>query len=354
MTVYFIHTQDTATILRMYGEGTYPSHFLYGALELPRLGVQTIIDRHASASRYGRLRFSLLMAWRVLTCREHIDAVYGTSFNGLETLITLRALGLFRKPIVLWHHQPAQTSRTWLRERAARLFYRGIDRMFFFSRHILQASLPCGKVREERARVVDWGYDLGWRSLPKIGAGSTTFVSTGKERRDMPTLIEAAGRTGAEVDIYLPQGNCEIDYREQIGGVELPACVHLHWSDGLLYGKLAATVAEACCVCICCLRTNYTVGLTTLVEAMALGLPVIATENPAFPIDVVAEGIGLSVGYGDVEGWERALRYVMDHPAEARVMGQRGHQLAERRFNIHCTAERVAAELRSLCECPRQ
>ena len=33
----------------------------------------------------------------------------------------------------------------------------------------------------------------------------------------------------------------------------------------------------------------YTVGLTTLVEAMALGLPVITTDNMNYPIDVEVE-----------------------------------------------------------------
>ena len=348
--VFFIHSQDTDAILRMHGEGTYPSHLLYGAIELPSEGVETLIDRHASAGALGRWRFSLRMAWRVLACREPFDAVYGTSFNGLEILILLRAFGLFRKPIVLWHHQPAQTSSSWLRERLARRFYKGIDRMFFFSQHILNESLRCGKVIREQAQVVDWGYDLSWRALPMADGQGTTFISTGKERRDMPTLIKAAERAGAEVDIYLPRGNGQTDYEAVLGGIAVPESVHLHWSQGLLYGKLAQTVAQARCVCICCLPSNYTVGLTTLMEALALGLPVITTENPAFPFDVEVEGVGLSVASGDIEGWAKAMKWMMTHSEEAHQKGLRGRALAERRFNIQHTARQVAESLRQVYE----
>ena len=166
----------------------------------------------------------------------------------------------------------------------------------------------------------------------------------------MPTLIKAAGRTGAEVDIYLPRGNGQTDYEAVLGGIAVPKKVHLHWSQGLLYGKLAQTVAQAQCVCICCLPSNYTVGLTTLMEALALGLPVIATENPAFPFDVEVEGVGLSVASGDIEGWAKAMKWMMAHPEEAHQMGLRGRALAERRFNIQHTARQVAESLRQVYE----
>lgn len=183
---------------------------------------------------------------------------------------------------------------------------------------------------------------------PHFEQSGKSFISTGKERRDMPTLIEGTRRAGVDIDIYLPDGNCGVDYHAVVRPLCVPAGVRLHWSNGLLYGSLAKTVAAAQCVCICCLRTDYTVGLTTLVEALALGLPVIATKNPTFPFDVEAEGVGLSVAVGDADGWARALRYMQAHPEEARAMGKRGRALAERRFNIKHTAEQVAAVLKGL------
>lgn len=377
MRVYFHHTQDTRLILGLHARGEYPSHFLYGAVELSRQpGVEIIFDAGLAVGE-GRRRSRLWRnTWRILSQQRHFDVLYGTSFNGLELVILLRALGLMRRPIALWHHQPIVTSRSRLRELVARFFYRGIDRMFFFSQPLIEQSLLSGKARGERMQVADWGPELAFydrvqpppapptggesyalercrlaSAPPPVGGAAVVsmFISTGKEERDMPTLIEAAGRAGAPLDIHLRKQTGKVDYARELGALSIPACVRVHWTEGLLYGALARTVAGARCVVICCRRTNYTVGLTTLVEAMGLGLPVIATRNRTFPFDIDAEGMGITVEYGDVAGWERALRWMMKHPDEARRMGERGRRLAERRFNIRHTAEQVASGLRVLC-----
>ena len=65
----------------------------------------------------------------------------------------------------------------------------------------------------------------------------------------------------------------------------------------------------------------YTVGLTTLVEAFALGIPVICSRNPNFEMDIDKEEIGITVAYDDVEGWINAIHRIADHPEEAQKMG---------------------------------
>lgn len=52
----------------------------------------------------GRLRLMLYATKEILCCKEPYEVLYGTSFRGLELIILLRALGFYRKPIVIWHH----------------------------------------------------------------------------------------------------------------------------------------------------------------------------------------------------------------------------------------------------------
>ena len=111
---------------------------------------------------------------------------------------------------------------------------------------------------------------------------------------------------------------------------------------GLLPYEIAREVAKADCVVICCHRTRYTAGLTTVVEALALGLPIICSRNPQIPVDFDSLGCGISVEYGDVEGWQRAVEYIAAHPEEARKMGCRGREIAERMFNDERCAKEVA------------
>ena len=130
--------------------------------------------------------------------------------------------------------------------------------------------------------------------------------------------------------------------------MEIRDNVHIHYPQGLLPYELALEVNRAACVVVCCMETKYTVGLTTVVEAMALGLPVICSRNPQMPVNLEAEGCGISVAYGDEEGWRKAITYIQEHPEEVRKMGQRGRTLAEREFNDERCADEVAALLKEV------
>ena len=100
MKVYFYHTQDIQYILKRMGEGEFPPHYLYGAAKLERHGIGVVW--HKAKLGLPRWRMMLRNAWQVLTCKEHFDAVYATHYRGLELIVLLRALRLFRKPVVIW------------------------------------------------------------------------------------------------------------------------------------------------------------------------------------------------------------------------------------------------------------
>ena len=354
MRVYFYHTQNIQYCLGRMRNGQFPTHFLYGACHLTDEGIDVVY--HRSPRRpMSRLRTALYTAWRVLTCRERFDAVYATHYKGLELIVLLRALHLFGKPIVVWHHQPIITAHSRVREWGGRLFYRGFDRLVFFSQKLVDDSIKAGKVPPHKLVVGHWGADLDFydRILRDTTRAATpfTFIATGKEQRDQPTLIEAFNRTGRKLRLYIG-----INPDPSVPNPNLDAVASCHPAPnidvvkicGLLPYEIALDVARAHCVAICCNRTRYTAGLTTVVEAMALGLPIVCSRNPQIPVDFDALGCGISVDYGDVQGWQRAIDYMATHPDEAQAMGRRGRELAERTFNDRRDAAEIAALLRSV------
>ena len=347
MNVYFYHTQDIQYILRRMDEGEFPPHYLYGASKLPLHGIGVVW--HKARLGLPRWRMMLRNAWQVLTCREPFDAVYATHYRGLELIVLLRALGLYPKPVVIWHHQPVVRPAEHWREWLGRLFYRGLDRMFFFSQKLIDDSMATGKADPGRMVLGHWGADLDFYDRVRAataGEPRRGFVSTGKEMRDMPTLVSAFNATGAPLDIYVARVTGDISYERVFGGLTLGPNIRLKFVERLIPYELSLIVARAECVAICCQRTKYTIGLTTVVEAMAMGLPMICSRNPQIPVDIEKEGCGLCVDYGDVEGWQRAVDYMRSHPDEARAMGRRGRLLAETTYNdTRCAAE-VAKVLR--------
>lgn len=365
MKVYYYHTTDIQTILNGWRKGTYPGHFLYGATHLEAKGIGVVWHKfHFFPHRWQQ---SLYVAWQVLTCREHFDAIYATTFRGLEIIVFLRALGLYRKPICVWHHQPVVTAKSGMRECVARLFYRGLDELFFFSQKIIDDSLQSKKARRAHMHIARWGADLDYydrllRSsaqastapfqslLPEIQPHRHGFISTGKEMRDMPTLVSAFRTTEAPLDIYICHAYGGTDYEKLFNELGTDKNTHVHFIEGLAHQAMSLKVNAAACVVICCKETNYTVGLTTVVEALALGIPLICSRNPQMPVDIDREKCGITVDYYDTEGWINAIRYMVEHPEEAAQMGQRGRAFAEKELNLANCAEDVAQVLSHVCQ----
>ena len=339
MVIYFYHTQDTERIVREWKQGTFPSHFLYGALQLADYGIDVVW--HHQKHTYKRLRDMLCATWKVLTCRKHYDVLYATHTLGIEPIILLRALGLYRHPIVVWHHQPIVKAKNPFREVLARLFYRGMDHMIFFSEKLIQDSLLSKKADPKRISMVHWGADLDYYNslltLPKEERCGRDFISTGKELRDYETLLKAFQETGLPLTLY-----AEKKRQAYFEGLHPGENIEIHYGDRPIPHEIALMVAQSRCVCICCQESNYTVGLTTVVEALALGLPILCTRNPQMPMDIEAEGCGFWIEPQNVEGWKEKLRYIADHPEEARAMGQRGRALAEQYYNAKQCGKEIA------------
>lgn len=78
-----------------------------------------------------------------------------------------------------------------------------------------------------------------------------------------------------------------------------------------------------------------------LMESMALGVPVVATDVPGTRSLIQSGQTGLLVGYGDVPGLSSALAKVSMDSTLARQLGQNGRNLVQTKFNEYTVADRV-------------
>lgn len=80
-----------------------------------------------------------------------------------------------------------------------------------------------------------------------------------------------------------------------------------------------------------------------LIEAMATGLPVIATDQGG-PREVCVDGeTGLLVPPNDPDRLADAMRWVLDHPDRAHAMGQAGRRRAEALYDLRQTVRAIEA-----------
>ena len=103
MKIYYYHTRPIEEALGEWEKHLHPGHILYGLTHFNKYGITPIL--HPFRRFSSRLKLSFYNFFEIIRCKETYDLLYGTSFYGLELIIFCRALGLFRKPIAIWHHQ---------------------------------------------------------------------------------------------------------------------------------------------------------------------------------------------------------------------------------------------------------
>jgi glycosyltransferase involved in cell wall biosynthesis len=98
----------------------------------------------------------------------------------------------------------------------------------------------------------------------------------------------------------------------------------------LSYRELYGRSRRARVIAVPLSEVDALAGLTSVLDALALGKPLLMTKNRWLDFDPEAQGIGYTLDVGDTEGWRQALQRVLgDRDLEA-SMGQRARALGER------------------------
>lgn len=164
-----------------------------------------------------------------------------------------------------------------------------------------------------------------WRPMPIKG---NKICSVGVEMRDYPTLIKAV----KELDIHCHiaaghvRGKILRTVEEIYNNGPLPPNITV---APLSHLELRELYAQSRFVVIPLLQTDSDNGLTSILEAMAMGKAVICSRTKG-QVDVIREGVtGIYVPQGDVEALRDAIKYLWDHPDEADRMGREGRKQIE-------------------------
>jgi glycosyltransferase involved in cell wall biosynthesis len=228
-----------------------------------------------------------------------------------------------------------------------RAAYSGHDALIALSEPLKDYLVESLGIEPGRVHVVPWGAELAFygEREPVPERRRPLVVSAGKTDRDYATLASAA--RGLEADFRIFADLQSVDGLE----FESPQIEVLAAQPGRFsvpFSEFVPALRQATVVAIPTRDAPHMPGQTSLFEAMAVGRPVVMTRTRYLPFDIEQEGIGLWVAPADVEGWSKALRFLLERRAEAEAMGARARRLAETYFNIHRYARDVAAILRGV------
>lgn len=332
-----------------------PSHHLWGATTLPKYGIDVDILPYEKYSLLKKISQKLKIfgdldqQLRILFLNSEYDAVYSGHHLTTALLAFLRAIGIFKKPIVAIAYQSFQKKIS--SQLYTKLFLQGHDKLFCLNNEIKDHLKDEFDIPAHKLEILEWGTDLPYYQVKNINhedeaeSSSRLILSIGKTYRDYDTLIKAFSQINCHLKICA-YGN---SFFSDTSG--LPSNISII-EKSLSWQEILAAYQEAYAVAIPLnIRQDKpynAIGLTTLLEAMSMGKAVVMTSNQFVGIDVEKQRIGIFVEQGDVQGWQQAISYLLEHPDETREMGNRARRLCEEKYNLEVFTSRLSELLKDV------
>ena len=335
---------DVADHARRHARSEIPDHTPYGLHHVAAPDVEVTFRRPAG----GVLAYGARKVRNRLRGHEAVTAVTGAvQRRGADVLLCMdERTGT---PAGLTTRLPLVTGIGWLERpellegvhrRATVTSLRRAAAVFSQSPGMIPVLREHWGLHPERVHGVTLGIDPGFYPLqPWDGRdpGGVTVTSVGDDRhRDHATLADAIARVRAggvpawlELATTLP-----VDLPPDVG------VVHARRMNAGMRGlyRRSTVVATA-------LHPNLTgSGLTVVLEGMASGRAVVATDNPGMSSYVEHGRTGLLVPPGDALALADAIAGLLADPERARAMGEAGRKDVEARF----TTAHMAVELREI------
>lgn len=218
----------------------------------------------------------------------------------------------------------------------------------------VRKDLIANGVRPEKVVTIYKGHDLTWyegvepEDLAPLGVPGDAFtvalVANNRPRKGVPVLIDAARHLPPDTRLHflLVGGGMDSDtIREHVAAGPLADHFHL-----LGYRDDVLRLVAACDAGV--LPATKREGLPkTVIEAMALGLPVVVTRTGGSPELIIDGECGYVVEPGDARGLATALQRLADDPGRARQMGANARRRLAEHFGV---AQGVEAHLRLYTE----
>jgi glycosyltransferase involved in cell wall biosynthesis len=185
-----------------------------------------------------------------------------------------------------------------------------------------------------------------WKPLE--APGERLVLAAGREHRDYLTLARAT--TGLDAEVFIADGSAHNPKARYAPATGFPSNLTSTFAD---YVTLRELYSRAQVVVVPLLPNDFQAGVTTLLEAMAMGKAVIVSETSG-QRDVVQDGVtGLTVPPSDPRRLRSAIEFLLDHPHERAELGRNARRAVERSHSLELYARNLARHLEEIQGRPR-
>lgn len=319
--------------------------------ELPRRGWEVALAAPEGVGKNARLRFPIDLADRPRPYRDlgAIRALRAASRLWRPALVhahgakatLLTAAGSPAPRVATFHNMWHGGALTPFLRAAARRMSAGIVVSV-----AVGASLDRFDIRHRALSVIRNGVDLSQLQPATAQRPDRpfTFAFLGRltEEKGIPVLLRAAAGLPAGIQIRIAGDGPLRELVEKAAASAPERLQYLgHCADVLsLYHAVDAVVMP-----------SLSEGLPmTALEAMACGLPLVASRVGGLPEVVQPDGTGLLVARADVDELAGAMARLAEDPDAAAAMGVSGRKRVEREFDQERMLERIEETYRSVLE----
>jgi glycosyltransferase involved in cell wall biosynthesis len=343
---------------------------LQRALEADVIDYATVESRWAWRVMRGIVGMAGTQAWLAFRRRDAYDAIVTDGEHiGIPLAALLKVAGSTTTHVTIGHRLSAAKKQLvfrWLQ------LHTHISRMVLHATRQHERAVADMGLPAERLALVPYQVDTNfWRPQPR--PEERLVCSVGLECRDYPTLFRAV--EGLDAHVVIGAASRWSRRRNTAAGCARPSNVEVGAFD---YRALRDLYARSSVVVVPLDDTDFQAGVTTILEAMAMGKAVVVTHTEgqtdvvedrravtraavprlrptsllrctADQAGVVIEPNGFYVPPHDPAALRRAIVYLLDHPAERSRLGAAGRRAVEQLLTVDHFAQRLRDLVHEAC-----
>lgn len=346
---FLLVTADVDAILRrLAAESESPRQDFQELAKALNARVVSFSDLNRSSNLMCRLIRSTMgdaAALGYLGFRLNGTFYFTTAENTGMALAFLLKLRCFPITHVMIGHRISAGKKRWF-WKGLRLFNR-ISAMICYSRTQAEFAEHKLGVAPHRLHRIHFQVDERFY-MPGAGAGGSGVLSVGRELRDYHTLFAAV--EGTEIQVTVVASSPWSRREDQTANRRIPSNVTLR--KGLTSSELRDAYRCAAVVVIPLQNVDSPAGITSMLEAQAVGKPVIISESPGIRDSIGLEKSVITVPCGDANALRSAIEALLFDPERAISLGRNGREgaLANKTLDhFIANINRICKEAENIC-----
>ena len=342
--VLLINNYDMANTRQAYLDGRSPSFHQFGTSELIDSGEYTVDYLLVSPKKINSRILKMLSLFPIWLKAYHkakkYDYVYGAADFTVDFMGMMKKIGLFKPQLLTILHHPPFGFRLKIAK------YNRIIFLSSFAYNDMSSNFP---QLHSKMSFLQWGPDLNFYQkfspTPNFEKkhNQIVFISNGKTHRDHETFLSAAEKSKNKIIIVCDEKSIPHNYKQET--CNYTEIFYQNKPDDIKMIQLL----EHCSVLVIPTYSGRKrlgpIGLTSFLDAVAMGIPVITADNTVLTDIVEKEKLGFVYKAGNIDDLCEKMNRFTENPELISVYGKNAAD-----FGLKNDINRFADQLKVIIE----